>query len=222
MTESVKEFMNIEPPEAEIEITVTNLTKSMYLTPILAVGHSEDQGQMFEFGKEASVELQAVAEGGNFDPLANNFNADEHEIIVDPVEGLLGPGQSIKFELMKEHTRFSLISMILPTNDGFVALDNVELSSGETLLYAIDAGTEANDEKITGGATPNVPGIPADPSRLADKFATGITSATAEGRVARHPGISGAEGSALDPERHGWDGAVASVNINKRNLSNTQ
>ena len=54
--------------------------------------------------------------------------------------------------------------MILPTNDGFVAADSILIRGGTQELYAIDAGTEANDEQVTGGGAPNTPGIPADPA----------------------------------------------------------
>jgi len=101
----------------------------------------------------------------------------------------------------------------LPTNDGFVALDNVLLRDGEQLLYAIDSGTEANDEQITGGGAPNTPGIPADPGGQANAEAPGIIGLSAEGVVDRHPGISGADGSALSSEDHGWSGPVVSVTV---------
>lgn len=196
-----------------VEVRVTNITSGAYLTPILAVGHDGEQSKMFEFGAAASTELQAIAEGGNIEPIAGTFDADSSQIVRDPHAGLLGPGESTTFKIAREHTRLSLIAMILPTNDGFVAADSILIREGTQELYAIDAGTEANDEQVTGGGAPNTPGIPADPSDQADKGATGIASASVEGKVDRHPGISGGEGSALNPEVHGWKGPVAILNI---------
>ena len=196
-----------------VQVTVTNTTPGSFLTPILAVGHGDEQGNMFEYGSAASAELQAVAEGGNIEPIAATFNATDSQIVKNPNGGLLGPGESTTFKIDPSYTRLSLIAMILPTNDGFVAANNIVIREGSQELYAIDAGTEANDEQITGGAAPNSPGIPADPGGEAVAEATGISSATIEGKVDRHPGISGGEGSALNPELHGWKGAVAVLAI---------
>ncbi len=196
-----------------VQVTVTNITSGAYLTPILAVGHGNEQGDMFEYGSVASEELQAVAEGGNIEPIAGTFSAADVQVVKNPNNGLLGPGESTTFKIDHRYARLSLIAMILPTNDGFVAANNIVIREGTQDLYAIDAGTEANDEQITGGGAPNTPGIPADPGGQATDGATGIASATIEGKIDRHPGISGGEGSALNPEIHGWKGAVAVLNI---------
>lgn len=206
-------FWEKEKMSDAVEVTVTNITSGAYLTPILAVGHDGEQSKMFEFGSAASAELQAVAEGGNIEPIAATFNASSSQIVRNPHDGLLGPGQSTTFKIARSHTRLSLIAMILPTNDGFVAANSILIREGTQELYAIDAGTEANDEQVTGGGAPNTLGIPADPSDQADKEAAGIASAAIEGKVDRHPGISGGEGSALNPEIHGWKGPVAILNI---------
>ena len=200
-----------------IEVTITNITPGMYLTPILAVGHGDEQGRMFEFESAASEPLQIVAEGGNLEPISQMFDANSDHVVKDPHGGLLGPGESTTFTINRNHTRLSLIAKILPTNDGFIAANDMLIREGSQELYAIDAGTEANNEQITGGAQPNTPGIPADPGGLADRNAPGIASAKAEGKVNRHPGISGAEGSALNPDIHGWNGPVAIMTIEMRN-----
>ena len=199
--------------EDGVEVVITNLTEHIYITPLLVVGHGDRDGTVFEFGQPASAELQAVAEGGNIEPLAQTFEGEGVQVERDPNEGLLGPGDSTAVILDKELTRISLFAMMLPTNDGFIALDNALIRSGEQLLYAIDAGTEGNDESVTGGGAPGVAGIPADPNETADSDAPGISGVSAEGAVDRHPGISGGEGSALGADSHGWNGAVVSVTI---------
>lgn len=196
-----------------VEVKVTNVTAGAYLTPILAVGHNAAQNKMFEFGSAATAELQAVAEGGNIEPIARLFNSNSDQIVRDPNGGLLGPGESTTFKISRGHERLSLIAMILPTNDGFVAANGILIREGSQELYAIDAGTEANSEQVNGGGEPNTPGIPADPGGQAGKGATGIASASIEGKVDRHPGISGGEGSDLNPDIHGWTGPVAVLNI---------
>ncbi len=196
-------------------VTITNLTSGSYLTPILVVGHSDQQTRMFAFGKAASEEVQAVAEGGNFEALATQFEDAGAEVVENPAGDLLGPGEMTTLTLSKDNTRISLITMILPTNDGFIALDNANLHTGSQFLYALDAGTEGNDEQITGGGAPNTPGIPADPGGKANRNANGISGVKAEGAVDRHPGISGEAGSALDAEIHGWSGPIASIEISE-------
>lgn len=196
-----------------VKVTITNVTPNAYLTPIMIAGHGMLETGMFTFGKVASEQLQAVAEGGNIAPIAMSF--ENAQVIENPANGLLGPGESVSVELDSSNTRMSMIAMILPTNDGFVALDNILIREGIQELYAIDAGTEANDEQITGGGAPNTPGIPADPSGQANLSASGITGVSIEGSIERHPGIMGGEGSALDPEKHGWKGPVATVEITR-------
>ena len=57
----------------------------------------------------------------------------------------------------EQHRQLSIIGMIVPSNDGFVALHKLVLpSTPGTYTYmvnAYDAGTEANDE-IRGGGAP--------------------------------------------------------------------
>ena len=195
--------------EKVVEVTVTNISDSTYLTPILAVGHGSGQGSMFQSGAAESPELQAVAEGGNIKPMAALFAAEGNQIVKNPAEYLLGPGASVKFEL----SRYSLIAKMLPTHDGFIAVSNGVLREGTQEIYVNDAGTAANDEQITGGDAPNTPGIPADPSGKADVNTLGIAGVVAEGSVGRHPGISGGEGLGLDPEVHGWNGPIATVQV---------
>ena len=49
---------------AELEVTVQNLTRGIYFTPILISAHSSD-ASLFELGETATIELQAMAEGGD-------------------------------------------------------------------------------------------------------------------------------------------------------------
>ncbi|MDZ7808978.1 MAG: spondin domain-containing protein [Arhodomonas sp.] len=64
------------------------------------------------------------------------------------------------------HQHLSLAAMILPTNDGFVALNGVAFPrGGETAthyLLGYDAGTEANDE-IRGSGMVDTAGFPVPP-----------------------------------------------------------
>ncbi len=199
-------------------ITVENLTKGIYLTPILAVGHSDVDKSVFQYGKVADTELQAVAEGGDFGPLAEEFASEGGFVVTNPAQGLLGPGEEVSFKIPRSNSRITLIAMMLPTNDGFVALDSALLRTGKQYLYAIDAGTEANNEQIiVGSGKPGISGIPADPGGANHESIPSVSTPqdiVIEGIVARHPGIKGFLGSALKPEHHGWEGPIAVITIN--------
>ncbi len=55
---------------AELEITVTNATKGIFFTPIIATAHS-NSFKLFKSGDTATAELKAMAEGGDISGLAN-------------------------------------------------------------------------------------------------------------------------------------------------------
>jgi hypothetical protein len=114
----------------------------------------------------------------------------------------------------------TVVSMLLPTNDAFAALNAVTIPSDPgTYVYilpAYDAGTEANDELITGGGAPGAAGIPADPGGLAGTGGTGAAAADANSNVHIHRNTLGdtdANGgvSDLDSTVHRWLNPVVRV-----------
>ena len=118
----------------------------------------------------------------------------------------------------------SLVAMILPTNDGFVGLDSLVIpqTPGTYTYYlnAYDAGTEANDELVVGGAggAPGTPGIPADPGGHAGINGTGVTATEGNRMVHIHRGALGdTDGnggiSDLDSTVHRWLNPVAKLVI---------
>ena len=79
----------------------------------------------------------------------------------DPAEGPLGPGETAYASLRVSaygRSHLSIVAMLLPTNDGFVGLDALQIPRWRgTYTYYLngyDAGTEANDEIINGGGAP--------------------------------------------------------------------
>lgn len=202
---------------ADYEVTITNLTHGQYFTPIVAAAH-DPSVRMFHAGSEASSELQAIAEGGDIAPMS---------ALLDTVgatqaagDGLLAPGASVTLTLEDVpagNTVLSLSGMLLPTNDGFVGVDSVylpaETGQGITLhARGYDAGTEANDELVGGGA-PGVPGFPAPAPVVASGTGTdgsGV-AATAEGYVHVHRGVLGD----LDPS-----GGVSDINAAVHHFQN--
>lgn len=186
------------------EVTITNLTAGQAFTPIIATTHDSSIA-LFEPGQPASDEIEMLAEGGDTMPLqdllATAPDAVHHTVTTD---GLLGPGESVTFEIYASfrHNRLSLAAMLLPTHDTFVALNsfNLPYRRGTTTAVAYDAGTEVNDELCV-----NIPG----------PFCGGApySEEDGEGYVFVANGIHGI--GDLDPAMFDWRNAVAGVSMRR-------
>ncbi len=185
-------------------VTITNLTRGSSFTPILVASHRPGV-ELFELGKAASDELAAMAEGGDTMPLEDMLRNSGRVVGTGHSEGLLGPGESVTVEVPAGNAnRISLAAMILPTNDGFIALNGVETPRFGSQTYSVpgyDAGSEPNDElcvSIPGptcggeGGSPNVGG---------------------EGFVHIHAGIHGIGG--LKADTYDWRNPVATIMIQR-------
>ncbi|MEA3413813.1 MAG: spondin domain-containing protein, partial [Pseudomonadota bacterium] len=73
---------------AELEVTVTNVTRGTIFTPILVVSHSSGL-DLFEPGQPAGDELSALAEGGDTGSLADKLAEDSRFVDSASSEGLL-------------------------------------------------------------------------------------------------------------------------------------
>ena len=210
---------------AKISVTVKNLTHGVYFTPLLISAHSGDE-DLFETGEPASEELRAMAEGGNIAGLTGLLGGPDGDTVENPAQGLLGPGESVEnVVLQRQHHRnryLSIVAMLLPTNDGFVGLDALRIPRIPGVyryyLNGYDAGTEGNDELITGGGAPGAPGIPADPGGNAGSGGSGVIDFDANDTVHIHRGIVGDAdpyGGASDLNRavHRWQNPIAEVII---------
>jgi len=179
-----------------VNIEITNLSNGIYFTPLLVASHP-DTTHLFQGGTAASANLQAMAEGGDTSGLIADLQAVSADIVDNPAEGLLAPGMSATAIVMKggQNTHLSLVAMLLPTNDGFVGLDALEIPNEQgTYIYflnAYDAGTEVNNEVINGGGAPGTLGIPADPGNNSGTGGTGVTSTENNLKVHIHRGIIG-------------------------------
>ena len=207
----------------DVKVEITNLTNGLYFTPLLVAAHIQDT-TLFELGKPASTALQAMAEGGDISGLVMQVESVGGTYVADPAGGLLAPGEMTSANLMLHHRRafLSVTSMLLPTNDGFVGLDGLKIPKKRGTytyyLHAYDAGTEANDEIVTGGGAPGVAGIPADPGGFAGSGASGVAGADHNATVHIHRGNMGdtdsmAGMSDLDSSVHRWNNPVAQLVI---------
>ena len=206
-----------------IDIELTNLTQGLYFTPLLFSVHDEST-HLYQLGQTASAELQAMAEGGDISGLqalidqAGGMNVDDSESEV------LAPASTTQILGLEvdSDSFLSITGMILPTNDGFVALNGWKIPS-ETGTYTIflnayDAGTEANDEIVNGGGAPGTPGIPANPGANGGVDATGVTFDESNTMVHVHRGNVGDTDlvggtSDLDSRIHRWLNPVAKVTV---------
>ena len=165
----------------QFDVEITNLSNAIFFTPLLVAAHPTGNN-LFTVGQAASANLQAMAEGGDISGLVTDVVAIGATITENPAMGLLAPTSSTTFSMNTDGTandRLSIVAMLLPTNDAFAGLNAVEIPSDPGTyvfnLPAYDAGTEANDELLTGGGAPGAagrpvaaPGLPPRKSRSAN------------------------------------------------------
>jgi hypothetical protein len=215
-------FCGVTANAADINVRVINLTNGIWNTPFLIAAHP-DGTSLFEVGQPASANLQAMAEGGDITGLVADLTALGATIAQDPAGGLLAPAMSANVDINTDGTSnvlLSAVAMLLPTNDGFAALNGVTIPTAPgTYVFDVpgyDAGTEANDELITGGGAPGAAGIPADPGGLNGTGGTGAAAADANPNIHIHRntlGDTNATGgvSDLDSTVHRWLNPVLRV-----------
>ena len=170
---------------AEILVTVTNNAPvgGVAITPVWA-GFHNGSFDSYDGGAASAAELERLAEDGNTGPISGVFGANGTLVSTGlsqtgtRVQGTLGgapiaPGGSVSanFSIATDGTNryFSYASMVLPSNDYYVANGNPlahDLSAlyggqpGDSIIFNIglpgtvnDAGTELNFENLGAGMT---------------------------------------------------------------------
>ena len=188
----------------QIQITVTNvqLAGGALLTPFF-FATTNGVYDFFNEGLAASVSLERLAEDGTTAPrIAAALASGGVNQAVSTPDGPFGPGESRTVTLLAESlnglTQFlSYASMVIPSNDAFVANDDpTEIplfhEDGSVIrrsgvdAYIVggdevwDAGTEVNDE------------IPGNTAALSQSVPN--TGVVENGVVHRHPGLQGSSG----------------------------
>jgi hypothetical protein len=214
------------PELASYRVTMTNLTTGQPFSPPVAATHQKAI-RMFEVGELASDELAAIAQAGDQGPMFRRFStSDKVTQAVDVGRPLTRMGTVVgeftdtaTFTIMAAPgDRFSIATMLICTNDGFLGLDAVKLphsGSRTFLLNGYDAGREENTEVSEDlvdpcsalGPTP----LRGDPNGNRDS-GPGITTSPPD-VIAHHPGITGV--GDLSPDLHGWSDPVAEVTIER-------
>ena len=207
---------------ADLDVRIINLSNSIYFTPFLVAAHPEGSS-LFIAGEAASPSLRAMAEGGDISGLVTDLSGVSATVVENPAGGLLTPASSTTTNLNTDGTSnvlLSVVAMLLPTNDGFAGLNAIRIPTDPgTYVYhvpAYDAGTEANDELITGGGAPGAPGIPADPGGFSGVGGIGAAGPDVNATVHIHRNTLGDTDpnggiSDLDASIHRWLNPVIRV-----------
>lgn len=193
------------------EVTVTNLTRGQQFTPILVATHKKGV-KLFELGQPASTQLATLAEEGNTAPLASLLSGMPEVRDVIASGGLTNPGASTTLTVKTgaNFDHISVAAMLIPTNDGFFAINGAEGPEGShtLVLYsaAYDSGTERNDELCA-----SIPG----PffTECGGPGGGGSPSGGEEGYVHIHAGIHGIGN--LNAAMRDWRNPVARVTIRR-------
>lgn len=158
------------------DVTVSNTSSGAFigtLSPVVWAVHDAST-QLFQVGHAVSDGLQGLAEDGASAALVTELTANTH-VALKGVQGAapIASGASFSFNVLpdKAHPRLSLVSMVVPSNDTFLALGETGValldasgtprSDGDiatdiaAALAAYDAGTEQNQ---AGAAGPSMAG----------------------------------------------------------------
>ena len=192
---------------ASYHVTITNLTNSITFTPIL-VASQRRVVSIYELGSPASDDLTTIAESGDIGPLTTTLNGNHRVVDVQNSGGLLLPGKSVTVVVSAAHgaRRISIASMMLPTNDGFIALDSVRVPGhGSATFFSpgFDAGSEPNDELCTNIPGPTCGGVGLSPGENDGD----------EGYVHIHRGMHGIGDLAADV--YDWRNPVARIMVTR-------
>ncbi|MDZ7637584.1 MAG: spondin domain-containing protein [Bryobacterales bacterium] len=150
-----------------VRVTVENLspTNGTFLTPVWVSFHNGNF-DIYNLGEAATPGLEAFAEDGATGVIASEFLASGAGTVEGTLSGIgpIGPGQSVSATFILDSSDpmsqyFSYASMIIPSNDFFIAnanplahsifdgAGNFVGASFVILGSAVrDAGTEVNDE----------------------------------------------------------------------------
>ncbi|CAM9317205.1 unnamed protein product [Ascophyllum nodosum] len=175
-------------------------------SPVLVVAHTSDVA-LFQEGLPASDAIKLMAEDGDNSALLELAGSDDVAPFICGAavgEAPLFPGETTRLSLMVDdevcgdNAKFSLVSMLINTNDAFVGIDTDDLDTTKVFPPAYDAGTEANNELCA--CIPG-PACDADSGNLED--------GPGEGYIHINRGVHGV--GDLTASVHDWRNPVAEV-----------
>lgn len=194
------------------KVTIMNLTKGQPFSPPVAATH-RDGLHMFQVGQMATDQLAATAQDGNPVPLyklVNSARFDNSAMVTQAVNlgrplTPMGTQKVIKGNTVTDSASFvinaspgdtfSLATMLICTNDGFLGLDSVALPTQGSMTYELkgyDASREQNTELSKDIVDPcsalGPVKLAGDPNGNID----GPVATSPAQPIALHPGIKGA------------------------------
>ena len=207
---------NDNNPNRSFNIEVVNLSNHQPFAPVAAVLHKPGYDG-FSLGTMASEGLEILAEGGDPSAFISEAESDNKVVNTSSGTGIIAPGgsETLKVQGITPKPRLTLASMLVNTNDGFVGLDEVDISGldiGDSMVLHAkvhDAGTEANSE-----AAADVPGQGGEGFNTTRDDSDVITIHS--GVVTQDDGLTG---SALDAS-HRFDNPGARIVITRMQLEN--
>jgi len=143
----------------QYKVSLKNITSAQPFAPAaIIVENSSTDFNAYKIGQVSSLGLETLAESGNPQVLLDEANTEE-VLYTNSFDGLTTPGSTgeIVFTVDNENLKLSILSMLVKTNDAFVAANDIDLNFTGTKTFNLnvyDAGTEANDELAT-----TVPGL---------------------------------------------------------------
>ncbi len=210
-------------------VTIQNLTQGQPFSPPVAATH-QTGFHMFQVGQLSSDALAAIAQDGDPMPMfqlvggapqvTDRFNVG-HPMAPQGMQKV-AMGNTVTDTATFAITanpgdRFSIATMLICTNDGFLGLDGVALPAQGALSYDLksyDAGREQNTEKAIDMVDPcsalGPVKLPGDPNGNRDKE----VATTPAQPIQPHPGIKG--NGDLTVAAHGWTDPVARVTITRQ------
>lgn len=193
------------------QVIITNLTRGQQFTPIFVASHKQGV-KLFKLGDPISPQMEALAEEGNTAPLTSLLSGMPGVKDVVTSSGLIEPGKSVTLIVNAPGAfdHISVAAMLIPTNDGFFALNGVqgprENNARRLFSPAYDAGSERNDELCAS--------IPGPFFRECGGPGGGrMPTASQEGFVHIHAGIHGIGN--LTASHRDWRNPVAQVIIRR-------
>ena len=220
------------PGSVSYMVTIENLTKGQPFSPPVAATHQQGF-HLFQVGQMSSDALAAIAQDGDPMPMfqlvgaapqvTDRFNVG-HPLTPQGTQkmvmGMTVTDSATMMITANPGDRFSLATMLICTNDGFLGLDGVALPDQGMVSYDLkgyDAGREQNTEKGTDMVDPcsalGPVKLPGDPGGNRDKE----VATTPPQPIQLHPGIKG--NGDLTIAMHGWTDPVARVTITRQDAA---
>ena len=174
-----------------------------------------DAEPLYVRGQMAKEPLALLAENGTPGPLIDYFTENSNgvksvEAFTDGVPYVGGESLQIMVEVSAAYPLVTVASMAINTNDGFVALNGVEVYAGMTINEpGLDAGSEENNEdcdSIPGPACMDMDG--------------NERSGNGEGFVHVHRGIHGVGQDGLEPDQYDWRNPMMRVSVRQYDYFN--